>query len=74
MAAQGFAQDLNFFAFLADFSALGSPPSSFSAPTFLPLLGQSYLGPNRLFQTLQDGSIIAKEQANNITRRVFIKK
>jgi len=35
--------DLNFFAF-----GTFSPDTIFSAPTFLPLLGQPYLGPNKL--------------------------
>ena len=35
--------DLNFFAF-----GTFSPDTIFSAPTFFPLLGQPYLGPNKL--------------------------
>jgi hypothetical protein len=41
-------QSLNFFAFLAAFSAAGSPLANFSAPTFLPFVGHPYFGLKRL--------------------------
>ena len=39
-------QDLNFLAFAAAFIACLSPEAIFSAPTFLPLVGQPYFDLN----------------------------
>ena len=73
MAAQYTNQDLNFFAFRASFSAFVSPPSNFSAPTFLPLLGHPYFGLKTLFHKLQDDSRNIRVQASISKRKVFIK-
>lgn len=52
--------DLNFFAFLAAFSAAGSPLTNFSAPTFRPSVLQPYLGLKMFPHNLQDESTSAR--------------
>ena len=54
---------LNFLAF-----GTFSPLRILSAPTFLPLLGQPYFGPNKFRNTLQDEPVvIIKRQAKMST-------
>ena len=62
------------FAFLAFFISfeLMSPERSFSAPTFLPLLGQPYLGPNTLFHKLHEDNIKLRATRINMERKFFI--
>lgn len=58
--------DLNFLAF-----GTFSPLNTRSAPTFLPLLGHPYFGPNKL-QELPKRRISAQKQTN-IFRALFIR-
>ncbi|OYW17971.1 MAG: hypothetical protein B7Z54_07055 [Sphingobacteriales bacterium 12-47-4] len=64
--------DRNFFAFRAAFSAAGSPDANFSAPTFLPFVGQPYLGGKTLFQTLQDERLNKRTALKVKIRMVFM--
>jgi len=56
--------DLNFFAF-----GTFSPLRILSAPTFCPLPGQPYLGPNKLRNILHDDPVVnARKQAKTSIR------
>jgi len=60
-----------------NFGALGtfSPLSILSAPTFLPLAGQPYFGPNTLFTKLQELPVlhrINKDRKRYRVLRVFM--
>ena len=58
------------YRFILNFLAFGtfSPAKIRSAPTFLPLLGQPYFGPNTLFHILQE------EASKTITRQVIVRR
>jgi hypothetical protein len=60
---------LNLFAF-----GTFSPVSTRSAPVFFPFAGHPYLGPNTLFQTLQElmVQIMVNKKRALINERVFI--
>jgi hypothetical protein len=60
-----------------NFGAFGtfSPLNILSAPTFLPLLGHPYFGPNKLFQSLHElvlKLIAVNSRRNNILRPGFM--
>jgi hypothetical protein len=56
-----------------NFGAFGtfSPLNIRSAPTFFPLLGQPYLGPNKLLNTLQE-IMLVENTANNKRIDIFL--
>lgn len=52
--------------------ASGSPLIIFSAPTFFPLVGQPYLGLNRLPKILQEENASMTQKASVKSLRFFI--